>query len=73
MGKKALLRKGVVERIASGELSQVEAASLLGVSVRQMKRIYHRYRQQGDAGLIHRSRGRQSSRKQITIPIFCIF
>lgn len=61
MSKKQLLRKSVVERIASGELLQVEAASLLGVSVRQMKRIYLRYRLEGEAGLIHRSRGRQSS------------
>lgn len=61
MSKKERLRKSVVERIASGELSQVEAAGLLGVSERQMKRIYRRYRLEGDAGLIHRSRGRQCS------------
>ena len=61
MSKKELLRKSVVERLACGELLQVEAASLLGISVRQIKRIYHRYRQEGDAGLIHRSRARQSS------------
>lgn len=61
MSKKERLRKSVVERIASGELLQVEAAALLGLSARQMKRIYHRYRLEGDAGLIHRSRGRQCS------------
>lgn len=61
MSRKERLRKSVVERIVSGELLQVEAARLLGVSDRQMKRIYRRYRLEGDAGLIHRGRGRQSS------------
>jgi transposase len=62
MSKKERLRKCVVERVASGELLQVEAAVLLGVSVRQMKRIYGRYCLEGDVGLVHRSRGRRSSR-----------
>lgn len=61
MSKKERLRKSAVERITFGELLQVEAASLLGISVRQMKRIYCRYRLEGDAGLIHCSRGRQFS------------
>lgn len=61
MSRKERLRKSVVERIVSGELLQVEAASLLGLSERQMKRIYRRYRLEGDAGLIHRGRGRQCS------------
>jgi len=61
MSRKERLRKSVVERVASGELLQVEAARLLGIGVRQMKRVYRRYRLEGDAGLVHRSRGRASS------------
>ena len=61
MSKKELLRKSVLERISSGELLQVEAALHLGLSTRQMKRIYRRYRLEGDKGLIHRSRGRSCS------------
>jgi len=41
-----------------------EAAELLGVSYRQCKRIYRRYREEGDAGLIHRLRGRGSNRRK---------
>ena len=60
--RKELLRKSVVERVASGALSQSAASSLLGISVRQMKRVYARYRKEGDAGLAHRGRGRPSCR-----------
>lgn len=62
MSRKERLRKSVLERVVSRELSQVEAAALLGLCVRQVKRICKRYRQEGDAGLVHRSRGRASSR-----------
>lgn len=62
MSRKERLRKSVGERVVSGELSQTEAAVLLGVSARQMKRLYRRYREEGDAGPLHRSRGRGSSR-----------
>lgn len=64
MSKKERLRKSVVERIASGELLQVEAAVLLGISERQMKRICRRYRLEGDVGLIHQGRGRHSGRSK---------
>lgn len=62
MSRKERLRKSVLERVAAGELSQAAAAGMLGVSVRQMKRICGRYRAEGDAGLVHRGRGRRSSR-----------
>lgn len=62
MSRKERLRKSMVERVASKELSQAEAAGMLGLSTRQMKRVMLRYRQEGDAGLVHRSRGRRSAR-----------
>lgn len=64
MSKKERLRKSVVERVGSGELSRVEAAVLLGISSRQMRRIYRRYCEEGDAGLVHRGRGHCSGRKK---------
>jgi transposase len=62
MSKEERLRKCIVERVTSGELLQVEAAVLLGVSARQMKRICRRYRLEGDEGLVHGNRGRRSRR-----------
>ena len=44
------------------EYSLVKAAVLLGISTRQARRIWARYRDDGDAGLVHRLRGRPSNR-----------
>jgi hypothetical protein len=46
------------------ELSQVQAAGLLGLSYRQTRRVWRRYAAQGDAGLVHRLRGRPSARRK---------
>ena len=61
-------RLKVIHEVASGEggaarLTQARAGELLGLSERQVRRLVKRYRQQGDAGLIHRSRGRPSNRR----------
>jgi len=61
-------RLRVIHEVASGEggaerLTQARAGELLGLSERQVRRLVKRYREQGDAGLIHRSRGRPSNRQ----------
>ena len=55
-------RKVVLERVVRGELSLLEASCVMGVSYRHSKRLLARYRSEGDAGLVHRSRGRLSTR-----------
>jgi transposase len=44
-------------------LTQERIASLMGCSVRTVGRRLARYRAEGDAGLVHRSRGRPSNRR----------
>ena len=56
-------RLEVFSRIQSGEMRLVEASELLGLSYRQTKRVWSRYQQQGDAGLVHKGRGRPSNRQ----------
>lgn len=56
-------RLETMSRVSRGELTLVKAAELVGVSYRQMKRVWQRYQQQGDAGLVHGLRGRSSNRK----------
>src|SRR4051812_32563080 len=46
-----------------GEITLARAAGRLGGSGRQAWRVYRRYRDEGDAGLVHRLRGRSSNRK----------
>jgi transposase-like protein len=53
---------GLMTRVAEGLLKLRLAAEMMRVSYRQGKRIWRRYRQEGDIGLVHRSRGRSSNR-----------
>ena len=57
-----LKRAGVLARVAAGTLTLESAATLMGVSYRQAKRLGARYRDQGTAGLQHGNAGRPSNR-----------
>ena len=54
----------VLTEVKQRKLRLVAAAAVLGLSYRQAKRVWQRYRQAGDAGLVHRSRGRPSGRRK---------
>jgi hypothetical protein len=41
-----------------------DAAQQLGLSYRQCKRLYSRFRVQGESGILHLSRGRPSTRRR---------
>ena len=62
MSQKELRRVEVLAGVKSRELKVVDAASLVGVSYRQAKRLWKRYREEGAQGLQHRSAGRASPR-----------
>jgi len=62
MSQKERRRLEVLSRVKREKLSLVKAAELLHLSYRQAKRVYRRYRRQGDRGLVHRLRGRPSNR-----------
>ena len=66
MSSKELARKTEVERVIDQRITQREAASKLGVSERQIRRILRRYRQEGDGGLVSRKRGKPSNRRTDT-------
>jgi len=63
MSQKELERLKTLTRIKSGELTVSNAAESLRLSERHMYRILKRYSDEGDAGIIHRSRGRQSNNR----------
>lgn len=62
MSRKERDRLTIMTRVKQKVLTLVVAAGLLGLSYRQAKRVWRRYQVQGDAGLVHRSRGRPSAR-----------
>ncbi len=57
LSRKELDRLSVIERVERGELSQVDAASIINRSTRQVRRLLARYRKQGEQGLISCRRG----------------
>lgn len=62
MSRRELRRVEAMARVQAGELKVVDAAELVGVSYRQGKRWWKRYREEGPEGLKHRSAGRRSNR-----------
>lgn len=66
MSARELTRVEVLSRVKAGTLSVRSAATLLGVSYRQVKRLAQRYRAEGAKGLTHRSAGRTSNHARPT-------
>ena len=56
-----LQRLHVVQALESGRITVTEAAEWLGRSVRQVRRIVKRYREEQEAGIPHRGRGRPAA------------
>lgn len=63
MSKKELRRIGLIHRVIDKLIEQGEAGRLLGLTSRQIRRMVKRVREEGDIGIIHRSRGRESNRR----------
>jgi hypothetical protein len=57
-------RMTIMAGVKAKELTQVQAAELLGLGYRQAKRVWRRYQAEGDAGLVHRLRGRAGLRRK---------
>src|SRR5271170_1328291 len=62
-GVRAMRFEGLLERHERGELSQLEAAEMLGIGERTFRRWRERLRDEGPAGLRDRRIGKPSSRR----------
>ena len=56
-------RLQILSRLLEGRLTTAEAATSLGISVRQMERVRARFRREGASSLVHGNRGRQPSNR----------
>ena len=63
MSVKEARRLHIIQSVIGKKVKQVEAAKILEVTTRQIRRIVHRVRKEGDKGIVHRSRGRPSNRE----------
>ena len=64
MSRKERERLTVMLGVKQQELTLVQASELMGLCYRQSKRIWRRYQAAGDAGLVHRLRGKPSARRK---------
>ena len=63
MSRKERDRLTIMIGIKQQELTLVAAAEVMAISYRQARRVWRRYQTDGDAGLVHRLRGRPSLRR----------
>jgi transposase len=61
MSKQEITRLEVMQRLKDKRLTQREAARMLGISTRQVKRLWRIYRKEGAKGLVSRRRGKASN------------
>jgi transposase len=62
MSVKELRRLHVIQQVLERKMKQVQAAEVLGLTDRQIRRLVKRVGVEGECGLVHRSRGRLSNR-----------
>ena len=63
MSSKEISKLEVMQRLKEKSLSQRAAAEMLNVSVRQVKRMFKSYREEGAAGWVSQRRGRLSNNR----------
>jgi hypothetical protein len=63
MSNQEITRLEVMQRLQDKRLTQKEAAQLLALSVRQIKRLFRAYKAQGAQGLVSRRRGKASNHR----------
>jgi transposase len=61
--QKELKRLHVIKKVLEKGIKQIEAAEVLCLSFRQIRRIVKRVKLEGDKGVIHKSRGQPSKRR----------
>jgi len=64
MSRKERTRLVILAGVKAAEVTLVAAADLMGVCYRQAKRLWRRYQNHGDAGLVHRGRGQPGARRK---------
>jgi molybdenum-dependent DNA-binding transcriptional regulator ModE len=64
MSGKERKRMVLLGDVKQERMSLAEAGRVMGLSYRQAKRVWQRFKEAGDAGLVHRSRGRAGSRRK---------
>lgn len=68
MSQKESNRLYVIRQTLDKAITQGQAAEILGLSDRQVRRIAKSVRREGDAGICHKSRGERSHNAKMSTP-----
>lgn len=63
MSKREAKRLHIIHQALDKKISQVDAADIIGLGDRQIRRMIKRVRKEGDEGICHRSRGNTSNHR----------
>lgn len=63
MSRREAKRLHIIHQALDEKITQVEAAGLIGLGDRQIRRLIKRIREEGDEGICHRSRGKASNHR----------
>lgn len=63
MSRREAKRLYIIHQAIDKRIAQAEAAGLIGLGDRQLRRLIKRIREEGDEGICHRSRGRASNHR----------
>ena len=61
--EKEMLKLNEIKKIIIGECTKKEASEELGITIRQIDRLILKYKNEGDAGFIHKNRCKESKKK----------
>src|SRR6185436_17818473 len=64
MSGKERKRMVLLGEVKQERMSLAEAGRVMGLGYRQAKRVWQRFKEAGETGLVHRSRGRVGSRRK---------
>jgi len=63
MSLKEIKRLQIIQKVLGKEINQQQAAEILRISDRQVRRIVKRVGKEGEKGIVHRMRGRKGNRR----------
>jgi len=63
MSLKEIKRLQIIQKVLGKEINQQQAAEILRISDRQVRRVVRRVREEGEKGIVHRMRGRKGNRR----------
>jgi transposase len=63
MSNREITRLEIMQRLKEKRLTQKEAAGMMGISTRQVKRLWRAYRKKGAQGLVSKRRGKPSNHR----------